>query len=120
MAKYKNPYVGKKDTPPGVMPEDMAIRHKLVGVAFCGATDKSYRRTYRHNRKAKEFFQQVKAYRQMVHGVNENRLCQSMRDACHLLLEPMSRSSGGASNWGTAPANETDDTLAAVQKPLKV
>jgi hypothetical protein len=119
MATYKNPYKGKRDTPPGVMPEDMAIRHKLVGVAYCGATDKSYRRTYRHNRAAKKFFQDVKAYRQMVHGVNENRLCQSLRDACHLILEPMARSAGGASNWSKAPS-DNDDTTAAVQTPLKV
>ena len=119
MATYKNPYKGKNDTPPGVMPEDMAVRHNLVGVAFCGATDKSYRRSYRHNRKAKEFFQQVKAYRQSVHGVYENRLCQSLRDACHVILEPKTRGTG-ASNWGNSPSQEGDDSLAAVQKPLKI
>jgi hypothetical protein len=119
MANYKNPYKGKDKTPSGVMPEDMAIRHNLVGAPYCGASDASYRKTYRHNRKVKKMFEQVKTYRQNVHGVNEPRLAQTLRDAVHFLIEPMARSAG-PSNYSSVPSADTDDTLAAVSKPLKV
>lgn len=117
MATYKNPYKGKPKTPTGVMPEDQAIRHGLVGVAFCGATDASYRKTYRHNRKVKALFTAVKHYRQMVHGVNEPRLATTVRDAVHYLIEPMTRGSGWVSN---SQNQDNDNSLSAVQSPLKV
>jgi len=119
MANYKNPYKGKNNTPSGVMPEDLAVRHKLVGAPYAGASDKSFRKTYRHNRKVKKLFEMVKTYRQLAHGVHEPRLAQTVRDAVHFLIEPMSRGSG-PSNWSQTPAADTDDTLAAVAKPLKV
>jgi len=120
MATYKNPFKGKRDTPAGVMPEDMAIRHKLVGIEFCGACDPSYKKVYRRNRRIKELFQMAKTYRLMVHGVHERKLASTLRHAVHFLVEPMARSSGGASNWAKSASQESDDSLAAVQKPLKI
>jgi hypothetical protein len=117
MATYKNPYKGKPKTPTGVMPEDQAIRHGLVGVAFCGATDASYRKRYWKNRKVKKMFEAVKSYRQLVHGVNEPRLATTLRDAVHYLIEPMSRGNSWTANTGT---QDNDNSLSAVQSPLKV
>lgn len=118
MAKYKNPYKGKNITPSGVLPEDLAVRHNLVGAST--ASDKTYRKTYRADRKVKRMFEQVKRYRQTVHGVHENRLASTLRDAVHYLIEPMSRGNGGQGTYSTTAAQDTDDTLTSVQTPLKV
>jgi hypothetical protein len=117
MATYKNPYKGKPKTPTGVMPEDQAIRHGIVGVAFCGATDPSYRKAYWRRRPVKKMFEAVKHYRQLVHGVNEPRLATTIRDAVHYLIEPMSRGNSWTANTG---AQDNDNSLNAVQSPLKV
>lgn len=114
-----NPYLGKDTTPEGIMPPDHLARHKL---AVNTPGDVSFRRPYKHNRLVKRIFEQTKRYRQFVHGVNEDRLATPLRLAVHYLISPMSRgSSGGAgSNYSTPPAQETDDSLDAVQQPLKV
>lgn len=96
MAKYKNPYKGKNDTPSGVLPEDQAIRFGLTDMEFAGATDKSFRRSYKGNRNAKYLFRLVSTYRQKFLGVNETRLPQTLRDAVHYLISPMSKSYSGA------------------------
>jgi len=120
MATYKNPYKGKPKTPTGVMPEDQAIRHGIVGVAFCGATDPSYRKAYWRRRPVKKMFEAVKHYRQLVHGVNEPRLATTLRDAVHYLIEPMSRGNGGGGTYNTVASQDNDNSLSAVQTPLKV
>lgn len=117
MATYKNPYKGKPKTPSGVMPEDQATRHGLVGVAFCGASDASYRKAYWRRRPVKKMFEAVKHYRQLVHGVNQNRLATTLRDAVHYLIEPMSRGNSWTANAGT---QDNDNSLKAVATPLKV
>lgn len=117
MATYKNPYKGKNTTPAGVMPEDMATRHGLTGAAFCGASDASYKKTYRHNRKVKAMFQTVKHYRQMVHGVQAPRLASTLRNAVHYLIEPMSR--GNSAGWQGQSASVSEDGPAP-QAILKV
>lgn len=106
--KYKNPYVGKNKSPSGVMPEDMAIRHGLTAVAFGGATDPSFRKSYWRRHTAKAIFEGVKSYRQTVHNVHEKRLPTTLRDSVHYLIEPMSRSRDGGTyattEAGGAPA----------------
>lgn len=109
LTKFKNPYKGKKDTPSGVLTEDQAIRHGLTGVAFGGASDKSFRKHYKHARTdVKAMFEAVKSYRQTVHNVHEKRLAITLRDAVHYLIEPMSRARDGGTyattESGGAPA----------------
>lgn len=103
LTKFKNPYKGKKDTPSGVLTEAQAIRHGLTGVAFGGASDKSFRKSYWRSHKGKAMFEAVKSYRQTVHGVHEPRLATTLRDSVHYLMEPMSNTRGGG-NYATTEA----------------
>ena len=116
MANDKNPYAGKNKTPAGILPPDHAKRHGLTSTMYL-AGDPSYKKIYRHNRKGKKLFEQVKTYRTLAHKVVEPRLSNSLRLAVHYLLEPMARSSGYVAHTSAA---DNDDSTASVQAPLKV
>ena len=117
--KNTNPYIGKSTTPVGIMPPDLVKRHKLP---MNTPSDPSFRKTYRHDRKAKAAFESTKNLRFYFQGVHENRLPRVLRDGVHYLLEPLGRQGTGGGNYsnGGTSVKDNDNSLTAVQSPLMV
>ena len=80
----------KNFTAVGTMPNDLLKRHKLPKNLQSDASCRYVRCT----KEFKQGVQQLKAYRQMVHKVNENRLAKPLVYALQYLSVPMMKYSG--------------------------
>lgn len=70
---------GNRYTPKGLMPPDLAKRHKLVGVVSSDAWSGSRSRM-------KRSVQSTNTYRLLVHGVLEKKLASSLVANCRYFL----------------------------------
>ena len=122
----KNPYSGKNETPAGVMPEEMAKRHKLFDVngdLLNSPGERGDRKSHRGDHNFKYLVELVKAYRLDVHGVMAPRLASPLKMAMHSFFVPMARGDGDSPMntdrrlHQSAEAEEGDDPT---KVPLKI
>jgi hypothetical protein len=113
--KFVNPYVGKKNTPAGVMPEDMLKRHGLLSASGNGTTDKTYAKRTQGDRAAKRMFEATKIYRALVHKVFQPKLASCLKHGTHYLREKMGREKGSSDWKGTSTSEGGADPQAVLK-----